>query len=65
MCQFSHHPVVPVESLQEGRAVEAVADLSKAVEISDASPPALHYLAKAFMVIHLCCLLRINEPRSC
>lgn len=38
---------------QEGRAVEAVADLSRAVEISDPSPAALHYLAKALKVSNI------------
>lgn len=37
-------------NFQEGRVVEAVADLNRAVETSDASPPALHYLAKALKV---------------
>ncbi|CAM9223973.1 unnamed protein product [Hapterophycus canaliculatus] len=36
---------------EEGRAAEAVADLSRAVEISDPSPASLHYLAKGLKAI--------------
>lgn len=35
---------------QDGRAAEAVADLTRAIEISDPSPACLHYLAKALKV---------------
>lgn len=41
---------VPFSRFQEGRAEEAVADLSRAVEMSDPSPASLHYLAKALKV---------------
>ncbi|CAN0290663.1 unnamed protein product, partial [Ectocarpus sp. 12 AP-2014] len=37
--------------LEEGRAEEAVADLSRAVEMSDPSPASLHYLAKALKAV--------------
>lgn len=43
-------PDVPFSRFQEGRAEEAVADLSRAVEMSDSSPASLHYLAKALKV---------------
>lgn len=35
---------------QEGRAAEAVADLTRAIELSEPSPTSLHYLAKALKV---------------
>lgn len=43
-------PNVPFWRFQEGRVEEAVADLSRAVEMSDPSPASLHYLAKALKV---------------
>ncbi|CAM9639293.1 unnamed protein product, partial [Ectocarpus fasciculatus] len=36
---------------EEGRVEEAVADLSRAVEMSDPSPASLHYLAKALKAV--------------
>ncbi|CAN0029081.1 unnamed protein product, partial [Ectocarpus sp. 8 AP-2014] len=36
---------------EEGRAEDAVADLSRAVEMSDPSPASLHYLAKALKAV--------------
>ena len=56
-CGFGRHSLLLSVSLppscstgacdQEGRAAEAVEDLSRAVEISDPSPSFLHCFAKA------------------